>query len=394
MNSRERMAIAMRGGQPDRVPVMCQLALGHYFLNSGLTPHKIWFTSEGFAEALLKLRQRYRFDGVLINLPGRPVHCLEDIHAITETPDGQLLTWSNGDVILLPWDDNPFYISSGQGRPLHPDFDSFGVADLDTLDDYSGYTWGTYHIPHLAEKKIPGPLAEIPDYFFRTIDLVREQSQGQFSVHGEVFSPFTHFMELFGYEIALMGLVMDDDKAHGLLDAFTESVILWAVAQVKRGVDAVLISSAFAGGPFLSRKMYADFVLPYEARVVEAVKQEGGIVYTHTCGRIGDRLDLMEATGTMGVDTLDPPPLGNVELANAKSEIGNRIFIKGNMNSVALLKFAAKEQIQDHARERIIQGKPGGGYILSTACSVAPRVEPWKLELLVPLAEKIGRYSK
>jgi uroporphyrinogen-III decarboxylase len=35
---------------------------------------------------------------------------------------------------------------------------------------------------------------------------------------------------------------------------------------------------------------------------------------------------------------------------------------------------------------------PGGGYILSTACSVAPRVEPWKLELLAPLAEEIGRY--
>ena len=32
-------------------------------------------------------------------------------------------------------------------------------------------------------------------------------------------------------------------------------------------------------------------------------------------------------------------------------------------------------------------GAPGGGYILSTACSVAPRVEPWKLELLVPFVE-------
>jgi uroporphyrinogen-III decarboxylase len=138
--------------------------------------------------------------------------------------------------------------------------------------------------------------------------------------------------------------------------------------------------------------MYADFVLPYEARVVEAVKKAGGIVYTHTCGRIGDRLDLMEATGTMGIDTLDPPPLGNVELENAKNEIGNRLFIKGNMNSVALLKYQEADQILDHARERITQGKPGGGYILSTACSVAPRVEPWKLEMLVPLAEKIGRY--
>ena len=38
MTPRERMAVAMRHGVPDRVPVMCQLALGHYFLNAGLDP--------------------------------------------------------------------------------------------------------------------------------------------------------------------------------------------------------------------------------------------------------------------------------------------------------------------------------------------------------------------
>ncbi len=53
MNSRERMAMATQPGKyPDRVPVMCQLSLGHYFLNAGLPPHRIWFTSDGFAEAL------------------------------------------------------------------------------------------------------------------------------------------------------------------------------------------------------------------------------------------------------------------------------------------------------------------------------------------------------
>jgi len=34
MNSRERIALAMRHQMPDRVPVMCQLALGHYFLKN------------------------------------------------------------------------------------------------------------------------------------------------------------------------------------------------------------------------------------------------------------------------------------------------------------------------------------------------------------------------
>jgi len=39
---------------PDRVPVMCQLALGHYFLNCGGKPSKIWFDSEAFAGALVE----------------------------------------------------------------------------------------------------------------------------------------------------------------------------------------------------------------------------------------------------------------------------------------------------------------------------------------------------
>jgi uroporphyrinogen-III decarboxylase len=100
----------------------------------------------------------------------------------------------------------------------------------------------------------------------------------------------------------------------------------------------------------------------------------------------------MIETGTQGIDTLDPPPLGNVELADAKRRIGNKLFIKGNMNSVALLAYQTKEQVIAEVSACIRIGKPGGGYILSSACSVSPRVEPWKLELLVPLAEEMGRY--
>jgi uroporphyrinogen-III decarboxylase len=210
--------------------------------------------------------------------------------------------------------------------------------------------------------------------------------------HGEVFSPFTHFVELFGYESALLGLLADPGKTHAILDRLTEASVTWAVAQAKHGVDAVLISSAFAGAPFLSRSMYAELVLPYERRVAGAVRALGVPVYTHTCGRIGDRLDLLVATGTGGIDTMDPPPLGNTELAAAKAQVGSQVFLKGNMDSVVLLRARTREQVIAHAEDRIRTGMPGGGYILSTACSVAPRVEPWKLELLAPLAEKIGRY--
>ena len=392
MNGRERIALAMQGNTADRVPVMCQLALGHYFLNTALPPHKIWFSSEGFAEALVTLQRRYRFDGILVNLPGRPEKLLDDVASIADTKEGELLRWKDGESTLIPWDDNPQHRMADGSEPVHADFTTIDPEKLDGLDDLAGYTWGAYHLPYLSSKSIKGPLVEIPSYFFRSIDLVKEMVGDEVSVHGEVFSPFTHFVELFGYEQALMNLVIDSGKAHALLERVTDTSIVWGVAQAKHGVDAVLISSAFAGGPFLSKKMYAEFVLPYERRLADAIKSAEAPVYTHTCGSIGDRLELMVETGTQGIDTLDPPPLGNTELADAKNRIGGKVFIKGNMNGVELLAMQTKEEVIAHASERIRIGKPGGGYILSTACSVPPKVEPWKLELLTPLAEEIGCY--
>lgn len=393
MTSRERMAVAMHHQIPDRVPVMCQLAVGHYFLYTGLPPHAIWFTSEGFAEALVMLQRRYRFDGILINLPGRPPNLLDQVESIEKTADGELMTWRNGDVVLVPWDDNAQLIPPpGMSHLPRADFATIDPDDLDFVDDLKGYLWNTYHIPQLDDKPTKGPLNALPPYFFRTIDLVRELAGDDVSIHGEVFSPFTHYMELFGYENALRSLLEDPQKALAVLDRLTIAAVTWAVAQAEHGVDAVLISSAFAGGPLISPRMYRRFVLPFEQRVTAAVRATGVPIYTHTCGSIGDRLELMVETGTEGIDTLDPPPLGNAELVDAKRQLGDRCFIKGNMNAVELLQATTREQVIAHATDRIVTGKPNGGYILSTACSVAPRVEPWKLELLTPLAEQLGRY--
>ena len=394
MNGRERVALAMAGREADRVPVMCQLAIGHYMLNTDIDPVDIWFTSDAFADALVQMQRRYRFDGILVNLPGRPDGVLDRVVSRRRTPDGQVLEFDTGERIEIPDDDNAQMKLGTSGREDRFDFFSHTLDDLDDVDRFAGYLWGTYHIPWLPGKADSGPLGEVPEYFYRAIDRVRTLTAGEVAIHGEVFSPFTHFMELVGYESALTNLVIDPQKAHAILDRLTTASITWAVGQARRGVDAVLISSAFAGGPLLSPDYYRDFVLPYETRLASAVKREGVRVYTHTCGAIGDRLDLLVATGTEGVDTLDPPPLGSVELAEAKAQIGDQVFLKGNMNSVALLQMQTADEVLAHATDRIVNGSPGGGYILSSACSIAPGVEPWKLELLTPLAEKIGSYAR
>ena len=105
---------------------------------------------------------------------------------------------------------------------------------------------------------------------------------------------------------------------------------------------------------------------------------------------IGDRLEMMADTGIDGIDTLDPPPLGSVDLQDAKRRVGNRVFFKGNIDSVNTLLHKSRQEVLDDALWRLQVGSPGSGMILSSACSVAPAVAPENLAALVEASEQFG----
>jgi hypothetical protein len=393
MTSKERMRQAMGLGVPDRVPVMCQLALGHYFLHAGLSPFEIWFTSEGFAEALTRLCERYRFDGILVNLPGRPPDAESHVDRIERGTSENIVHWTNGGRTRLPHDDNAHYVPPDD-QPALPSFED---VDPERLWYVEPWKVAGIRYPFVWDFE-PAPRPDddfFPPYCDDTLKAVLRRVGGRVSVHSEVFSPFSQWLEFLGYESGTISLLDDSAKVHACLNRLTAGAIALARRQIRCGVDAVLISSAFAGAGFISRDHYAEFVLPYERRVVEAIRAEGDVfVYTHTCGAIADRLDLMLETGTQGIDTLDPPPLGTVELDEAKRFLAGKAFIKGNIDSVNTLLSGTTERFVADVRWRLSVGAPGGGYILSSACSVAPHVDPARLGMLVDLAERHGTYSK
>jgi hypothetical protein len=367
------------------------LALGHYFLNSGLDALDIWYSSEGFAEALIRMQQRYGFDGILINLPGRDPNWRSYVSRIDRSGDERRIHWKNGLYTVLPDGDLPHvYLSDGEKF----------VATLDAVDperlfyiephDLTGvsypYTWG------VEDQPAPHGRNFFPPWHCDTIKEVVRLVGHEVSVHGEVFSPFSQLMDLFDITPSLLAIRRNPTKLKECLAALTAGTIELGRLQADVGAHAILISSAFAGASFIGRHQYEEFVLPYEKEVVAGIKKHADIpVYTHTCGAIGDRLDLMEATGTNGIDTLDPPPLGTVEIAEAKRQTAGRIFLKGNLDSVALMN-GTPEDAYTAARGRIEAAAPGGGYILSTACSVAPGTSPENLEQLRKAAEALGKY--
>ena len=186
---------------------------------------------------------------------------------------------------------------------------------------------------------------------------------------------------------------MAPEKCKSILEKYTNGVLEIAVKMCEKHIDAIKVSSPFAGMGFISSEQYSEFVLPYEKRIIESIRKKGKHVYIHTCGSIGDRLELMRQSGASGLECLDPPPIGNVDLDDAFERIGDELFIKGNIDSVNSLLYAEDPKAEEDVRRIIEVGKAKGkGFILSTACSIAPMVTKVRLQLLSQLVDKYGKY--
>jgi hypothetical protein len=358
------MGVAMRHGAPDRVPVMCQLALGHYFLQAGLGPVDVWHDGEAFAEALVRLQRRYGFDGILVNLPGREPGWRDEVDRVETVGRDRHVVWKNGLVTVCPPDDNPHVFLADRRTRARPRLEDLAPERLFYLEPHAlfGLEW---------------EWSGFPSWHWDTLRRVREKAP-DVSVHGEAFSPFSQLCEAVGVDATMLALRAEPERVRACLEALCDGTVALLAGHAAAGADAVLISSAYAGGGLISTRHYREFVLPFEVRVVAGFKARcpGTPVYTHTCGRLGDRLELLEETGTDGIDTLDPPPLGDVDLAEAKRRVGGRLFLKGNVDPVATVLRGTPDEVRGDAARRIRIGAPGGGYILSTACSVPPGAPP------------------
>lgn len=390
VTSRQRMAAAMAREVPDRPPLMCQLALGHYFLQTDADEIDIWHDTRAFARALVELQRRYAFDGILVNLPGRDPRWRSYVQGIDSDEEGnRVVRWPDGRVTVAPPDDNPHvYLDDGAAFTVSfEDVDPEGLFYVEP-HDLSGvtypYSWGFDGEP----AAVGGP-DFFPPWHMDTLRAVRELAGPDVSVHAELFSPFTQLMELVGYTQGLMALLIDEGKAKAVLERLAEGAACLGGLYAAEDVDAVLVSSAFVGGGFISRDHYQAFEAPYLSRVVEGVKaaRPDLPVYVHTCGAIGDRLDLMEGTGVDGIDTLDPPPIGTVDLADALDALGKRVFIKGNLDPVHTVLQGTPEDVKKAALGRLELAAPGGAYVLSTACSVPPATPPENLAALIEAVE-------
>jgi hypothetical protein len=356
-------------------------------LNTNWSPAEIWYSSEALSSAYVELAKRYSFDGILVNLPGRPRNWRAHIAGTSTSEGSSRLDWDTGGYSIVQRGDNVHYF--GNPRP------SLEVIDPGTLfyvepENITGikypffYDFGEY-VPSSDRNSL------FPPYLLETLRLTLEKAGEDIHVSSEVFSPFTQFMELLGYSEALMALVDDSKKCLRILDSLADGAAALAKMQIEAGTDAVLVSSAFAGGGFISPDYYRSFVLPFEKRVVDMVHANSDVpVYVHTCGKIADRIDFIRSAGYDGIDTMDPPPIGNCDIVSIKEEFGKDLFLKGNIDPINIVLNGSPDSVYEQSVRLIERLGRRSGYILSTACSVPPGASPKNIVVMSKASFDVG----
>jgi hypothetical protein len=370
MTSRERMQAAMSLGTPDRVPVMCQCSIGHMLLQLEVSPADFWCDAEIYVDGLFRIRELYDFDGILVSLHGHDPSWRARIASRRTTPAGEEIGWGDGSRTLFPRDELPRHFPGDRTPPSPPP----RPGDEHLPPDYIPVSQGLRFMIDAGHR-------------FDALTRSVQRSAGRYSVHGEITSPFDYVLDSGGHQAVLLALLDDPPSVHRALDQFTRRLVALARAMCRTGVDAIKISSPYAGAGFISPACYREFILPYERRIAETIRGEGVRSYLHTCGAIGDRIDMMIGTGVDGIECLDPPPLGNVDLEEALRATSGRCFIKGNVDSINTLLRGDPDEIRADVCARLRAAKGTGGFILSTACSIAPHVPQEHVKLLRELVE-------
>ena len=142
----------------------------------------------------------------------------------------------------------------------------------------------------------------------------------------------------------------------------------------------------FALPPLMSPRDFEEFVVEYDTKLVELVHNyPGNYVIIHSHGKVGKFLERFAAIGTDGLNVLEPPPMGDTHLADAKKRIGRSVCLIGNIQYDDIVR-GTRESVEHLVAEAIAQAAPRGGFILS------PCASPYERTLSTEAADNLVHY--
>ena len=210
------------------------------------------------------------------------------------------------------------------------------------------------------------------------IEILRERVGSEMCVEGWVEGPCAEGADLRGINRLMIDFSDDPIFVTDLFELVSNLAMQFARAQIAAGADIIGIGDAAAS--LVGPRIYREFVLPYEKKLVAAIHEAGAAVRLHICG---NTRRILASAAELHCDMVDvdyPVPL-----SEARQLVGPGQVIAGNLNPVKDVRDGnpdgLRKQLQNCHRDA------GSNYIVAAGCEIA-RGTP--AENVMALAEFAG----
>ncbi len=221
-----------------------------------------------------------------------------------------------------------------------------------------------------------GPPEPGMNHFIAEQKLLAEKGVMMISVE----DPVCAVAELFEMGQFLVYAISEKKKIKHLLDAVHErqmNSLRKILACRVRDVIFRICGPEYATPPYLSPDYFRKYVGSYLRDICRAVKEAGGFARVHCHGKIAKVLNQIIAAGAEGLDPIEPPPDGDIELSDVKKLYGKRLCLFGNIE-LKELEHSSCQRVDALVRKAMHEAKEGGGFVLM----------PTAAPINVPLSKK------
>lgn len=132
----------------------------------------------------------------------------------------------------------------------------------------------------------------------------------------------------------------------------------------------------YASPPYLPPALFREYAAEYVKPMVNLIHRHGGYARIHSHGRLKDILDMICATGCDGLDPIEPPGQGDVELAYVRERYGRQLVLFGNLEATDIENLPTPE-FEAKVRRALAEGPGGRGFVLMpSACPYGRKLSP------------------
>lgn len=120
---------------------------------------------------------------------------------------------------------------------------------------------------------------------------------------------------------------------HSLLDKLSQHLyaVVERVAREFPGHLWRVYGPEYATEPYLPPCLFEEYVVRYTGPIVDMIQRHGGFARIHCHGRIRNIMPYVVAMGPAAIDPIEPPPQGDMELADIRTEYGKDLVLFGNL---------------------------------------------------------------